>query len=366
MPVPLLPGLVDVSVDTSRLRVNTIQRLDDTGQPQSGGRPLVLIHGNCSSALYYSRFMLALPADIRPIAIDLRGFGDTETKPVDATRGLRDFADDVWATCDALGLDTVDLYGWSMGGGVVQQMIIDAPRRVSSATLQAPVSPFGFGGTKGPDGELCFPDGAGAGAGGANPRFVELIANRNGDGAQADGVPEQASPRATVRGFYVAPRPQAWPDEDLWVASLLTTATGVDNYPGDSVPSINWPGSAPGPRGVLNAMAPTFCRLDGIVEADPKPPILWIRGDRDLIVSDTSFLDLATLGSLGYVPGWPGAQVIPPQPMIAQTRAVLERYQQEGGSYRELALPGVGHSPHLEAEDDVRSAVVSHIRGAGT
>lgn len=34
--------------------------------------------------------------------------------------------------------------------------------------------------------------------------------------------------------------------------------------------------------------------------------------------------------------------------MVAQTRAVLERYAASGGAYREVLLPGCGHSPHLE------------------
>jgi pimeloyl-ACP methyl ester carboxylesterase len=75
-----------------------------------------------------------------------------------------------------------------------------------------------------------------------------------------------------------------------------------------------------------------------------KPPITWVRGDRDAIVSDTSFFDLAYLGQLGAVPGWPGAQACPPQPMVAQTRAVFERY----GPYREAVYAGCGHSPHIE------------------
>lgn len=356
----LLDGIEAKDVRTPRYRARVLSRAGD-----SGGRPLVLIHGNCSSSLFFQRMMLNLAKDVQPIAVDLRGFGASEIKPVDATRGLRDFADDVWGVCDALGLSAVDLFGWSMGGGVVQQMIIDAPQRVSSATLQAPVSPYGFGGTKGVDGQLCYPDGAGSGGGGANPRFVELIAENNADGTPGDdGAPENASPRATLRGFYLAPQPAPGEDEEMWVASMMTTATGDGNYPGTSKQSPNWPGAAPGERGVLNTMAPIYCRLDALVDVEPKPPILWIHGELDQIVADNSFLDLATLGSLGYVPGWPGQDAMPPQPMKAQMRAVLDRYAAGGGSVTERALPGVGHSPHLEAESEVRTAVLAHIRGS--
>jgi pimeloyl-ACP methyl ester carboxylesterase len=96
-------------------------------------------------------------------------------------------------------------------------------------------------------------------------------------------------------------------------------------------------------------MAPNHFHLaDELVAVATKPPITWVRGDRDAIVSDTSLFDLAYLGSLGLVPGWPGAQACPPQPMVGQTRAVLERYAAAGGAYREVVLPDCGHSPHVE------------------
>ena len=149
--------------------------------------------------------------------------------------------------------------------------------------------------------------------------------------------------------------------EDLWVDSMLTTAMGVDNYPGDSTTSETWPGFAPGNRGVLNTMAPTHFDLTGIVDLPTKPPVLWIRGLDDVIVSDTSYFDLNFLGQLGAVPGWPGADVAPPQPMISQTRAVLDAYAANGGSYREVALEDCGHSPHLEHPDVVRAAILEHL-----
>ena len=60
-----------------------------------GDVTVVFIHGNVSSAQFYMPTMLALPEGVRGLAIDLRGFGDSDTLPVDATRGLRDFSDDV-------------------------------------------------------------------------------------------------------------------------------------------------------------------------------------------------------------------------------------------------------------------------------
>ena len=76
--------------------------------------------------------------------------------------------------------------------------------------------------------------------------------------------------------------------------------------------------------------------------------MLWVRGADDVIVSDTSLYDLAYLGSLGAVPGWPGAETWPPQPMVAQTRFVLDGYAAAGGRYREVVIADAGHGPHLD------------------
>ncbi|GAB96401.1 pimeloyl-ACP methyl ester carboxylesterase [Kineosphaera limosa] len=346
----LMDGIDARSVQTPRLRVNVLHHHQPQPPAHSDEPPVVFIHGNCSSSLFWQPLMRSLGRE--SYAIDLRGFGESETKPVDATRGLGDFADDVLATLDALGIERAHLVGWSMGAGVVQQVLLTRPQAVASLTLQAPVSPFGFGGT-GPGGRLLTDDGAGTGGGGANPQFVQALA----EGDRGDGP---TSPRATYRALYVAPG-HTDEFEDLWVTSMLTTATGPDNYPGDGSASQNWPGFAPGDRGVLNTMAPTHLNLSGIVDVGNKPPILWIRGTADAIVSDASGLDLNQLGKLGVIPGWPGEQSAPPQPMIAQTRQVLDAYAAAGGQVREIAWEGVGHSPHLERPQEFRAALLEHI-----
>jgi pimeloyl-ACP methyl ester carboxylesterase len=92
-----------------------------------------------------------------------------------------------------------------------------------------------------------------------------------------------------------------------------------------------------------------------------KPPILWVRGDADMIVSDLSFFDFGGLGQMGFVPGWPGADVFPPQPMVSQTRAVLERYQANGGSYQEVVIADTAHSPHIEKPEAFLAAFLPFL-----
>src|SRR5260370_8095861 len=165
----LMTGITARRGPTARLTTGLLE----AGDP--AGIPVLFVHGNVSSNLFWQSAMLALPAPYRSLALDLRGFGTTDPAPVDATRGLRDFADDLGALLDALDLAAVHLVGWSMGGGVILQYLLDAPARVSSLTLVNPVSPYGFGGTRGLAGELCYPDGAASGAGSANQHFLASL-----------------------------------------------------------------------------------------------------------------------------------------------------------------------------------------------
>ncbi|MFI6073297.1 alpha/beta hydrolase [Actinoplanes sp. NPDC051343] len=321
------------------------------------GTAILLIHGNCSSAAFWEPLARQLPPTLRLIAPDLRGYGGSETAPVDATRGLRDFADDVAAVLDALSPNgPVVVAAHSMGCGVAMQLLVDHPDRIKALLLEAPVSPYGFGGTRDVDGTPTTGDFAGTGGGTGNPDFVRRL-------AEGDRSPDgPTSPLGVLRTAYVADPASLGDDEQLLLDTVLSTRTGDDNYPGDSRPSANWPGMAPGDRGVLNTMAPNHFRIaDDLVAASAKPPVVWVRGDKDVIVSDTSLFDLAYLGQLGVVPGWPGAEACPPQPMIGQTRAVLERYAAAGGSYREVVYPDCGHSPHVERPAEVAAELLSLV-----
>ena len=353
----LLPGIAATTVATSRLTQSVLH--PEGVDPAGPGEAVLFVHGNVSSALFWQQPLLELGSTgrHRVLAVDLRGYGETEPLPVDATRGVRDWSDDLAALVEALGLTRVHLVGWSMGAGVVLQYLLDAPERVASVALVAPVSPYGFGGTAGPDGARVHPDGTGSGAGAANTDFVTLI------GAGDTTADTPFCPRSVLRAFYVAPGslPLDPTLEDVFVAAMNSTRTGTDHYPGEPVTVDVWPGVAPGARGVLNTMAPTVFDVSGIVDLAEKPPVLWIRGDADQIVSDTSVFDLAFLGSVGAVPGWPGEDVFPPQPMVTQTRTVLDRYAATGGAYREVVLPDVGHSPHVERPHEFAVALLEHL-----
>lgn len=353
MTIAHLPGITSQFVDTPRLRVHVL-----TSGP-ADGVPVLFVHGNASSSTYWEETMLALPAGFRALAPDLRGYGDSEDKLVDATRGCGDWVDDLLALADRLGLDRFHVVGHSLGGAVVFNLIPAAGARLLSVTLAAPASPFGFGGTKDADGTPTWPDFAGSGGGTVNPDFPKRMAA--GDRTEEGGA---GSPRVVMNSFYWRPPFRPAREEEL-LTGLLSEKVGPDRYPGDLTTSANWPGVAPGVFGPINAVSPKYVgdSVERIVGASHKPPVLWVHGADDQIVSDTSLFELGFLGKLGAVPGWPGDEVYPPQPMVSQVRRVLERYAAGGGSFRELKLEECGHSPYIEKPEAFNAAFHAHLSG---
>src|SRR3954451_2361404 len=323
-------------VDTDRLRMQVLE-----SGPEDG-IPVVLIHGNLSTGRFYEHLLDGAPERYRLLAPDMRGFGDTERVPIDATRGLGDWADDTFALLSALGIDAPPhLVGWSTGGAAIAAYAIDRP--VASLTFVDPVSPYGYGATA-LDGTPHYSDFAGSGGGTANPEFTARLAA--GD-RSAEG---DAAPRNVMNSSYWHPSHREPPErEELLLGEILKSATGDDGYPGDTSPSEHWPGVAPGTRGILNALSPKYCNWAELVDVDPKPPVLWTHGTHDIVVADGSPWEMGTLGRLGVVPGWPGEQHFAPQPMVAQIRAVLSDYEARGGRVETALFDGSGHFPPIDA-----------------
>ena len=349
MSIATLPGIKAKTVSTARISTRVLFSGDESGTP------VIFVHGNLTSATFWEETMLAMPAGYHCIALDQRGFGESDPAVViDGARGLADMSDDVLALIDTLEIDKAHVVGHSMGGGVTWRLMMDAPERLLSVSLVAPVSPFGFGGTKDAEGTLCASDAAGSGGGVANPQYTQLLK----DGERGDG---EMTPRTVMNSFYWKPPYTSEREEDL-LTSVLQSHTGERDYPGDFVASENWPGVAPGKWGVLNGMAPNnqpdVSRLYAI---DPKPPVLWLRGDSDQVIADMSMFDLATFGKLGVVPGWPGDEVCPPQPMIQQIQHVLDNYEAESGAVQRVVIADCGHTPFIEKAAEFNQALHDYL-----
>ena len=103
----------------------------EQGDPD--GTPVVLLHAWLDSRRCFDRLLAALPERIHAFAFDQRGHGDAP-KPEDGY-GLRDFAGDVGAFMDAVGLDAAVLAGASSGGYVAQRFAVDDPGRTLGLAL---------------------------------------------------------------------------------------------------------------------------------------------------------------------------------------------------------------------------------------
>jgi len=75
----------------------------------------------------------------------------------------------------------------------------------------------------------------------------------------------------------------------------------------------------------------------------------------DIVVADGSAWEMGTLGKMGLVPGWPGEEVFPPQPMVTQIRNVLQSYRELGGRVEMEMFEGSGHGPLFDAAERWRS-----------
>src|SRR3954468_3037370 len=303
-------------VATDRLEMQLVE-----SGPEDG-IPVVLLHGNLSTGRFYEHLFDDAPAQYRLLAPDMRGLGDSERAPLDATRGLRDWADDTAALLRALGIARAPhLAGWSTGGAAIAAYALERP--VASLTFIDPVGPYGFGATK-LDGTPHYDDFAGSGGGTGNPEFTARLAA--GDtSSEGDTAPRNVLNSSYWRPDYRDER------EDMLLAEVLKSVTGDDGYPGDTATSEHWPGVAPGTRGLLNALSPKYCNWSAIVDLEPKPPILWTHGSQDIVIADGSPWEMGTLGSLGMIPGWPGEEHFPPQLMVTQIRTVLREYEARGG-----------------------------------
>jgi pimeloyl-ACP methyl ester carboxylesterase len=323
-----------------------------------GGISVLFLHGNASSATWWEETMVALPPQFRGIALDQRGFGDAGyDKKVDATRGAGDWADDAVALLDALEIAQVHVAGNSLGGVVVWRLLADYPQRLLTATVVDTGSPYGFGGTKDVDGTPCYPDFAGSGGGLSNPELIKRLAE------QDRGMDSRFSPRLALRTLLVKP-PFIPPREEDLLSAMFTTHLGPQDNPGDFVPSPNWPFVAPGVWGAANALSPKHTGdVTRLIAAQPKVPVLWVRGSHDLAVSDAAASDPGLLGKLGVIPDWPGEDIYPPQPMLGQTRTVLERYVAAGGWYQEVVIQDAGHVPFIEKPGEFNAVLHAHLEG---
>jgi len=102
----------------------------------TGGRPLLLVHGFTGAKEDFGDWIGPFAeAGWWAVAPDLRGHGASDHPVSEADYSLGAFADDLVALIDHLGWDRFALVGHSMGGAVVQEVVLRQPQRVSHLVL---------------------------------------------------------------------------------------------------------------------------------------------------------------------------------------------------------------------------------------
>ena len=100
---------------------------------QGAGFPLILLHGNGEDGSYFEHQMAPLAAHFRVIAVDTRGHGQTPRG--DAPFSIRQFAEDLLAFLDRLGIEKAHLLGFSDGGNIAMVFALAHPERVEKLIL---------------------------------------------------------------------------------------------------------------------------------------------------------------------------------------------------------------------------------------
>ena len=97
------------------------------------GDPIIFVHGVVTTSHIFPKYLHAYSPDFRGIAVDLRGYGDSEKPATGFT--IQQFSKDLIALADRLGIQRPVWVGVSMGGMILQQLALDYPDRVRALVL---------------------------------------------------------------------------------------------------------------------------------------------------------------------------------------------------------------------------------------
>lgn len=97
------------------------------------GEPLLLLHGGLGSIDMFGPVLPALARDREVIAVDLHGHGRTMLgdRPID----LSEIGNDLAVLLEQLGYQTLDVMGYSFGGGAAFRLAVQHPRYVRRLVL---------------------------------------------------------------------------------------------------------------------------------------------------------------------------------------------------------------------------------------
>jgi pimeloyl-ACP methyl ester carboxylesterase len=113
--------------------VNGLNLYYESYGPHSSDIPLILLHGGLGNTEMFAQLLPQLSQSRQVIAVDLQGHG--HTADVDRAFSFESMADDISALIQYLRLSSVDIGGYSLGGGVALQTAIRHPGLIRKLVL---------------------------------------------------------------------------------------------------------------------------------------------------------------------------------------------------------------------------------------
>jgi pimeloyl-ACP methyl ester carboxylesterase len=204
----------------------------------AGGVPLLVIHGAFgNTGLFGGELVPALAETRTVIVMDQQAHG--RTADIDRPLSVVQMADDTAALIEHLGLEQVDVFGYSMGGGIAFRLAVERPELVRKLVIAA-----------------VYTSGAGA-----HPEIVSGMKSLSPEAFA--GSPMETS------YFAVSPNPDDWP---VLVEKIKAMGSNAEAY----------------------SLTPDEVR--GI-----ESPVLYIIGDSDIVLPEHAVEVFRLLG--GGVPG---------------------------------------------------------------
>jgi pimeloyl-ACP methyl ester carboxylesterase/tetratricopeptide (TPR) repeat protein len=114
-------------------------RVSYTERGERTGTPLILLHGYSDSQHSFARVVPQLPLSLRVFAVTQRTHGASSGRH--RKNAPADFAADVAAFLDAMGLESAIVAGHSLGASVAQRFALDYPQRVRALVLASAFMP---------------------------------------------------------------------------------------------------------------------------------------------------------------------------------------------------------------------------------
>jgi pimeloyl-ACP methyl ester carboxylesterase len=87
---------------------------------------LIFIHGSGDSGAIWAPLLALLP-DVDTLALDLPGHGERVAEPGPERMSVRDYAEDVYRSLTARGVDGGVIIGHSLGGAITLRLAVDHP-----------------------------------------------------------------------------------------------------------------------------------------------------------------------------------------------------------------------------------------------